>query len=86
MKIVMEIPIEIIIGAISVVFFLLVLIIGFMFKVLTENTKAIEGINITLAKMETKDVFEESDCKTKHGYIAKKLDSHDKRITKLETK
>lgn len=91
MRVIMEIPIDFIIGTISIVFFLLVLIIGFMFKILTDNTKAIDGINITLAKIEIKDGFNSTDLVRRHNYIEdrfkihdEKLSEHDRRILKIE--
>lgn len=83
----MKIPIEIIIIAIS----LFITVLGFGFKVIMENTKAIENINIVLAKILTSNMYEDKECTAKHKYInekfrqhSEKLDNHEKRIIKVE--
>ena len=70
-----------------------VAVIGFGFKVIQSNTKAIESINITLTEIQTSNKYEEKDCKSKHGYITDKfkdqglrIEDHERRISKLEDK
>jgi hypothetical protein len=83
----MKIPIEFIVLVAG--FFIAV--IGFGFKVIMENTKAIESINVVLAKILTGNSYEDKVCTTKHDYINEKLksqtdklDNHETRIQNLE--
>lgn len=83
----MVIPVELV--GIFVVFF--GSIIGFGFKVIVSNTKAIEAINNTLTEIKTSNKYEAIDCEKQHESIAGKfkdinlrLTDHEKRIDKLE--
>jgi hypothetical protein len=76
----MKIPIEFIVLVAS--FFIAV--IGFGFKVIMENTKAIESINVVLAKILTGNMYEDKVCTTKHEYINDKLKSHSEKLEKHE--
>ena len=85
----MVIPPEIIVFILAT----FVAVIGFGFKVIQSNTKAIESINITLTEIQTSNKYEEKDCKQKHAYIAGKfkdhglkIEDHERRISKLEDK
>lgn len=87
----MEIPIEIVMWFLGILFLLLSTIIGFMFKVLTNNTDAINNISLYIAKDEERSLFEEKDCSTRHAYVnsklkqhTDKLEEHEKRINKIE--
>lgn len=85
----MNVPIEII-----VVFLTAFLsAIGGVFVAINNSTKAINSINITLAKFKVSSDFEEKECKTRHVYVNlkfkktdEKLENHEKRISKLEPK
>lgn len=83
----MQIPIEIVVVILG---FFTTLIIGFI-KVVIDNTKSNNNINITLAKIETRLDLEDKKNAEEHGYIKTKLakhtenlENHEKRIIKLE--
>ena len=70
-----------------------VAVIGFGFKIIQSNTKAIESINITLTEIQTSNKYEEKDCEQRHAYISGKfkdhglrIEDHERRISKLEQK
>ncbi|MEI8086564.1 MAG: hypothetical protein WCG93_10155 [Paludibacter sp.] len=83
----MNIPLPLIIVAIGI----FISVIGFGFKVIIENTKAIENINVVLAKILTSNMYEEKEGTAQHDYINRRMakhsdiiQEHEIRITKLE--
>ena len=85
----MEIPVELI--AICLGFFGAV--IGFGFKVIVSNTRAIEAINNTLTEIKTSNKYEIKDCEKSHELISNqfkdiklKLSDHERRLDILEDK
>ncbi len=83
----MTIPIQIVALSISLFVGIISFVVGILLKTLNSNTKAINDINITLAKYEEqdkRDKQEELYIKNKLSEHTKQLNDHEKRILKLE--
>ena len=83
----MTIPIQIVALSISLFVGIISFVVGILLKTLNCNTKAINDINVTLAKYEEqdkRDKQEELYIKNKLSEHTKQLNDHEKRILKLE--
>jgi len=76
----MNIPLPLIVIAVSIAFSVLTGLIGILLKVLNNNTKAIEEMKIFIAKQETADGYEHKSCKEKHCDISALLSVHSAKI------
>ena len=83
----MTIPIQIVALSLSLFVGIISFVVGILLKTLNSNTKAINDINITLAKYEEqdkRDKQEELYIKNKLSEHTKQINDHEKRIIKLE--
>lgn len=83
----LEIPVQLVVFSISVFVGIVSFTVGILLKTLNSNTKAINSINITLAKYEEQDKRdreEEHYMKNKLSEHTMQLKDHEKRINKLE--
>ncbi len=83
----LEIPTQIVVLTISIFGGVVSFMVGILLKTLNSNTKAINNINLTLAKYEEqdkRDKEEEAYIKNKLATHGQKLEDHEKRIYKLE--
>lgn len=83
----LEIPVQIFVLLMSLLVGVISFTVGILLKTLNQNTKAINSINITLAKYEEqdkRDKEEEAYIKGKLATHGKRLEDHEKRIYKLE--
>jgi hypothetical protein len=76
----MNIPLPIVVIAISIAFSVMTGLIGILLKVLNNNTKAIEDMKIFIAKQETADGYEDKSCNEKHCNINALLSEHSAKI------
>lgn len=83
----LEIPVQLVVVSISIFIGIIGFVVGILLTTLNSNTKAINSINIILAKYEEqdkRDKEEESYIKNKLTSHGQKLEDHEKRIYKLE--
>lgn len=83
----LEIPIQIVALSITLFVGTISFAVGILLKTLNSNTKAINNINITMAKYEEqnkRDKEEEAYIKNKLSEHGKQINNHDRRISKLE--
>lgn len=82
----MTIKIELIIFFLGLFVTVLTAVISWVAKVVVKCTEAIDAIHITLAKMGERNLSENKECRLKHTYVSEKINNHEKRIVKLESK
>jgi len=83
----LEIPVQIVVLSITIFVGIISFTVGILLKTLNSNTKAINSINITMAKYEEqskRDKEEEIYIKNKLSEHGRQINNHDRRLTKLE--
>jgi len=70
----MHIPIALIVSFITIFFGIIMLVVGWAYAIITQNTKALKDLAVIVAEIKTKDQGDERLCTEKHKVINHRID------------